>query len=125
MNRSTNMHRFHPLTKYGTLYCLTPGFKGTKHINALDINSWEDTCEAIEAMDLIITVDTSVAHLAGCLGKECWMLQPLKDTDFRWGLDSMGSKNDWYDSVKVFRNPNSWDVVFKQVIEEVKDRVYG
>jgi tetratricopeptide (TPR) repeat protein len=123
-NRSTSMHRFHVLAKYAKLHCLTPGFKGSKFINKLDIKDWEDTCRAIQSMDLVICVDTSVAHLAGCLGKECWMLQPLKDTDFRWGNHNT-SHNPWYDSVKVYRNPNSWDVVFDNVLTDLKDRVYG
>lgn len=123
-NRSTSMHRFHALAKYAKLHCLTPGFKGSKFINKLDINDWTDTCRAIQSMDLVICVDTSVAHLAGCLGKECWMLQPLKDTDFRWGNHNTSS-NVWYDSVKVYRNPNSWDVVFDNVLTDLRDRVYG
>jgi hypothetical protein len=123
-NRSTSMHRFHALAKYAKLHCLTPGFKGSKYINKLELNSWEDTCRAIQSMDLVICVDTSVAHLAGCLGKECWMLQPLQDTDFRWGNHNT-STNVWYDSVKVYRNPNSWDVVFENVLTDLKDRVYG
>lgn len=123
-NRSVGMYRFHALAKYAKLWCLTPGFKGSKYINAVAIDNWEDTCRAIQSMDLVICVDTSVAHLAGCLGKECWLLQPLKDTDFRWG-NTTSSSNPWYSSIKVYRNPNSWDIVFAEVLSDLKDRVYG
>lgn len=123
-NRSVNPHRFHPLAKYANLWCLTPGFRGTKHIKSLGTSDWTSTAQACINMDLVICVDTSVAHLCGSLGVECWLLQPLKDTDFRWG-NGNSSHNAWYNSVVVYRNPNSWDEVFKQVITDVKDRFYG
>ena len=124
-NRSIPVHRFHGLAKYANLYCLSPGFKSNKFVQGLDISSWDDTIAYIRGLDLVITVDTSIVHLCGTLGKECWMLQPLKETDFRWGDESMGSKNVWYPSVRVFRNPNDWNVVFEQVEQDLKDRVYG
>ena len=124
-NRSIPVHRFHSLAKYAQLYCLSPGFKSTKFVQALDITSWEATIKYIRGLDLVITVDTSIVHLCGCLGVECWMLQPLKETDFRWGDESMGSKNLWYPSVKVYRNPNSWDIVFDNVLQDLKDRLYA
>lgn len=123
-NRSVAMHRFHALAPYAKLWCLTPGFKGSKYISSLKLDDWTDTCRAIQSMDLVISVDTSVVHLAGCLGKECWLLQPLKDTDFRWGTESCGSHNPWYSSVKVYRNPNNWDIVFDQVLADLKDKLY-
>lgn len=124
-NRSIPVHRFHGLAKLANLYCLTPGFKPTKFVSSLDIKTWEDTIKYIRGLDLVITVDTSIVHLCGCLGVECWMLQPLKETDFRWGNESMGSKNVWYPSVRVFRNPNNWDVVFDNVLQDLKDRLYA
>jgi hypothetical protein len=124
-NRSVPVHRFHALAKYANLYCLSPGFKTTKFVKGLDIASWESTIAYIRGLDLVITVDTSIVHLCGCLGVECWMLQPLKETDFRWGDESMGSKNIWYPSVQIYRNPNDWNVVFDQVEQDLKDRVYG
>ena len=59
------------------------------------------------------------------------MLQPLKETDFRWGNNAMGEKNIWYDSVKVIRNHNNWSNVFAEVrarlevrrLEAWKDRM--
>ena len=124
-NRSVPVHRFHGLAKLANLYSLSPGFKSTKFVNSLPIETWEDTIKYIRGLDLVITVDTSVVHLCGCLGVECWMLQPLKETDFRWGDESMGSRNAWYSSVRVFRNPNNWDVVFDNVLQDLKDRLYA
>ena len=124
-NRSVSIHRFNKLAAFGRLYSLCPGFKSTRQVTALDPKSWAETVGYIRGLDLVITVDTSIVHLCGSLGVECWMLQPLKETDFRWGDESMGSLNSWYSSVKVFRNPNSWDVVFDNVLQDLKDRLYA
>lgn len=123
-NRSTTINRFHRLAKYATLYSLQPGFKTTKHVRGLEIKSWADTIAYINGLDLVICVDTSVAHMAGLLGKECWLLQPLKETDFRWGSHE-GESNVWYSSIRVIRNHNNWDEVFDQVETMLKEKVYG
>ena len=75
-----------------------------------------DTAALIEQMDLVITVDTSVVHIAGALGKETWLLLP-KRYEWRWGLE--GEENDWYDSVKVIRQTEhaNWTAVLKDVFE--------
>lgn len=70
-----------------------------------------NTAAAIEALDLIVTVDTSIAHLAGALGKRTFLMLPY-DACFRW----MVNRNDtpWYPSVRLFRQskPGEWsDVV--------------
>ena len=117
-NRSVNIHRFHALAPYANLYSLSPGFKSTKYVKSLDISSWEETACAINGLDLVITVDTSVAHMAGSLGARTWMLQPTMETDFRWGN---GDRSVWYQSVEVFRNPGDWDVVFENVLREVSN----
>ena len=124
-NRSVPIHRFNKLATLGKLYSLCPGFRSTKQVTALDPKSWMETVSYIRGLDLVVTVDTSIVHLCGCLGVECWMLQPLKETDFRWGSESMGSSNVWYPSVRVFRNPNNWDVVFDAVEADLKDRLYA
>lgn len=75
-----------------------------------------DTAALIEQMDLVITVDTSVVHIAGALGKETWLLLP-KRYEWRWGLE--GETNDWYDSVKVIRQTEhaNWQQVLTDVFE--------
>lgn len=73
-----------------------------------------DTLALIEQMDMVITVDTSVVHLAGSIGKETWLLLP-KRYEWRWGLE--GEHNDWYDSVKVLRQDSQacWEPLMEQV----------
>ncbi len=58
------------------------------------------TAAVISKLDLVVTVDTSIVHLCGALGKEAWLIAP-KNGEWRWGLS--GSKSPWYDSVEVFR----------------------
>ncbi len=65
-----------------------------------------DTAALIAEMDLVITVDTSVVHLAGAIGKETWLLLPYR-YEWRWGLE--GEKNRWYDSVHLFRQKTHGD----------------
>jgi ADP-heptose:LPS heptosyltransferase len=75
-----------------------------------------DTAALIEQMDLVITVDTSVVHIAGALGKPTWLLLP-KRYEWRWGME--GEENDWYDSVKVIRQSEhaNWSTVLQDVFE--------
>ena len=65
-----------------------------------ELVSYADTAALIALLDLVITVDTSVVHLAGSLGKETWLLFPYR-YEWRWGLE--GETNCWYDTVKVLR----------------------
>ena len=122
--RSVNEHRFHRLAKYVDMYSLNPFWKGSRYISKLEIGSWLDTLAYIRSLDLVITVDTSVAHACGALGVECWVLMPLQNTDFRWGTDALGMNNLWYPSVKVYRNPNDWGFVFDRVEEDLRERYY-
>lgn len=73
-----------------------------------------DTVGLINEMDLIISVDTSVVHMAGAIGKETWMMLPYR-YEWRWGLN--GEWNPWYDSVKVVRQPapGAWAPVLSNV----------
>jgi hypothetical protein len=75
-----------------------------------------DTAALIEQMDMVITVDTSIVHIAGALGKATWLLLP-KLYEWRWGLE--GEENDWYDSVKVIRQTEhaNWAAVLQDVFE--------
>jgi FkbM family methyltransferase len=76
--------------------------------------SFAMTAAAIKALDLVITVDTSVAHLAGALGVPTWLLLSY-DPDFRWGLK--GNRTIWYDNMSIFRQPKFRD--WQSVIDEV------
>ena len=83
-----------------------------------DINDFEDTASIIKELDLIISVDTSVAHLAGAMGKPVWTLLAF-NSDWRWLLERKDSP--WYPSMKLFRQKKlgDWDSVFKEICEEV------
>ncbi|MFM7305705.1 MAG: glycosyltransferase family 9 protein, partial [Alphaproteobacteria bacterium] len=85
------------------------------HLRIFDseITDFEDTAALIAEMDLIITVDTSLAHLAGSMGRECWVLLPF-NPDWRWLLGRRDSP--WYPSVQLFRQPQigDWTSVLTQ-----------
>ena len=76
-----------------------------------------DTAALIAEMDLIISVDTSVVHLAGAIGKKTWLLLPYR-YEWRWGLE--GEENHWYDSVRVLRQRThgDWDTILHEVLLE-------
>jgi hypothetical protein len=73
---------------------------GNVHFYGDEMLSFSDTAALVELMDLIVTVDTSVAHLAGAMGKETWVLISYH-SDWRWLLDT--DRSPWYDSVRLFR----------------------
>ena len=79
-----------------------------------ELHDFSDTAALIDAMDIIISVDTSVAHLAGAMGKRLWLLLPYLP-DFRWMLDREDTP--WYSSAKLYRqeNINNWDDVLENL----------
>lgn len=79
-----------------------------------ELGDFAETAAAIANLDLVITVDTSVAHMAGALGKPVWILLPFFP-DFRWLLDR--SDGPWYPSARLFRQPSigDWDSVMEAV----------
>jgi hypothetical protein len=115
-NRSTVPGWFRKLSKFGELYTLNPTEHGTRGFTALKSSEgWAGDIKNLSNLDLVITVDTSIAHLCGSIGMECWVLMPTGECDFRWGDDSMGTSNIWYPSVKVVRNNGNWEDVFNKV----------
>ena len=93
-----------------------------RDLSSLGMNDFSDTAAVISNLDLVITVDTSVAHLAGALGKETWLLLPYFP-DWRWMLERTDTP--WYPSLKLFRQPNpgDWETVFQNVMDELKNIV--
>lgn len=116
-NRSVPIGYFHRLSRYCNLYSLDPNFKGNKYVKPLPIKTWTDTAEYINGLDLVIGVDTSVMHLVGSLGRPGWLLQPLKETDFRWGNGV--TKSVWYSDIEIFENKQDWEDVFTRVEERL------
>jgi len=86
------------------------------------LQNFADTAGAIESLDLVISVDTAVAHLAGALGQTTWTL--LSHTpDWRWQLDRADSA--WYPTMRLFRQPRwgDWPAVFESVATALREFV--
>jgi hypothetical protein len=83
------------------------------------LGDFTDTAAAIMALDLVISVDTSVAHLAGALGKPVWILLPYAP-DWRW-LEAR-SDSPWYPTARLFRQtaPRRWESVIAAVTEALR-----
>jgi tetratricopeptide (TPR) repeat protein len=82
------------------------------------LRDFADTAALIQHMDLVISVDTSVAHLAGALGKKVWVLLPFKP-DWRWQLNREDSP--WYASARLFRQKTrgGWGAVIEKLKREL------
>jgi hypothetical protein len=84
-------------------------------------DTWDflETAAIIANCDLVITSDTSVAHLAGGMGKKTWLLLK-KVPEWRWGLE--GETSFWYPSMRLFRQKErgNWDEVMERVAEELR-----
>jgi tetratricopeptide (TPR) repeat protein len=84
------------------------------HIGS-ELDDFADTAAVLALVDLVITVDTSVAHLAGAMGRPVWILLPFS-ADWRWGQTSETSH--WYPSARLLRQPALGD--WKSVLERVR-----
>ncbi|PPD52176.1 MAG: hypothetical protein CTY10_09690 [Methylotenera sp.] len=112
------------LPQNANLFCLQKEFRPdnakfldrNKHIHYFgkQLGDFADTAALIACMDLVITVDTSVAHLAASMGKPTWIMLPFAP-DFRWLLDRNDSP--WYPSVKLYRQTKlgDWDEVLQRI----------
>ena len=83
-----------------------------------EIDDFDDTAAVVSLCDLVIAVDTSVAHLAGAMGKPVWVLLPFQP-DWRWLLDREDSS--WYPTARLFRQPapGDWEGVVSRVQAEL------
>lgn len=80
------------------------------------VQEFSDSAAILESVDLVICADTAIAHLAGAMGKKCWVLLPSVDTDWRWLRTRVDSP--WYpDSVRLFRQMGSGD--WSELIKDV------
>lgn len=93
---------------------LTPFIDLSPHIH-----DFEDTAALINCLDLVITIDSAVAHLAGSLGAPTWVLLPYAP-DWRWMLDRNDSP--WYPTMRIFRQPrpDAWLEVLENVTTQLQ-----
>jgi hypothetical protein len=86
-----------------------------------EFKDFADTAALVDLVDLVISVDTSVAHLAGAMGKPVWVLLPYAP-DWRWMLDREDSL--WYPTARLFRQPavGDWTSVFNRLQTELAAR---
>ena len=85
------------------------------------LSDFQDTAALCSQVDLVISVDTSIAHLAGTLGKETWVLLPFSP-DWRWLLDI--EQTPWYPSLRLYRQRSigDWSEVLARVAAELEHR---
>ncbi len=116
-----------------SLYSLQVGEQDIKVLKDLDLqedqvidlsdklNDFAKTASVIKDLDLVITSDTAVAHLAGGMGKEVWILL-MQKADWRWGLESSSTK--WYRNARLFRQEHqgNWDNVFEDIFTALEEK---
>jgi hypothetical protein len=85
-----------------------------------ELTDFSDTAALIENLDLVISVDTSTAHVAGALNKPVWLMNRF-DSCWRWL--TTGNKTDWYPSMTIYRQNsfNNWD----NIVEGIKKDLDG
>lgn len=88
------------------------------------LKDFADTANVIKQLDLVIAVDTSVAHLAGALGKPVWVLIPFAP-DWRWMLDE--ETTPWYPTMRLLRQTSSegWDDIIERIGRDLRGLVAG
>lgn len=88
---------------------------------ATGLYDFADTADLVAGLDLVITVDTALANLAGSMGKECWVLIPQVNASYRWGTANSVT---WYPRVKQYRQQTAgdWAAVLDQVVVDLATR---
>jgi Flp pilus assembly protein TadD len=92
---------------------MMPLFRGMADLSD-DLKDFGETAAVVENLDMVVTVDTSMGHLAGALAKPSWIMLP-KAADWRWMLNRGDSP--WYPTVRLFRQtyPGAWDALLAEV----------
>jgi len=86
---------------------------------SFEMTNFKATADVIEDLDLVITIDTSIAHLAGAMGKDVWILLNFAP-DWRWGYQ--GDTSPWYPSARLFRQnyKEPWSIVISRLSQELE-----
>ena len=89
-----------------------------------ELGAFDDTAALLSSLDLVISIDTAVAHLAGALGKPVWIMLPYA-ADWRWLMDREDSP--WYPSARLYRQPHpgDWASVVKRLAADLAQRSKG
>lgn len=122
--RSLPLATLDPLSKLSSIrfVALQPGVPGAPWMVDLTqhIQDFADTAGLISQLDLVITADTAVAHLAGAMGRPVWVMLPFMP-DWRWMLDR--SDSPWYPMMRLFRQERAgdWAGVIGRVAGELMD----
>lgn len=113
--KSIDPELFRPLTENLMMYNLLPEQNG--FLFGAPMKNMMDTAKNIDDMDLVISVDTAVLHLAGAMGKPVWGLLPY-GADPRWGD---GDATPWYPTMKLYRQtePDNWEEVIERVAKDL------
>jgi Flp pilus assembly protein TadD len=124
-NRSIPLAKFLPLTHSGRFQFHSLQITPPPTDSQFPMSDWSahlkdfaDTAGLIANLDLIISVDTAVAHLAAAMGKKVWLLVAFPP-DWRWMLDRTDSP--WYPTVELFRQevPGDWDTVIRKLVSNI------
>lgn len=132
--RATKLENFYKFAKIKNvqLYSLQKGYgieqlkEIPEEINIIDLGSefsdYSDTAAAIANLDLVITIDTSVAHLSAAMQKETWVMLNA-DNEWRWLVE--GETTNWYKNIRLFRQKckNNWEETFENVFEELNNKI--
>ena len=87
-----------------------------------ELHTFADTAALIDNLDLVISVDTSTAHVAGALGKPLWLLNRF-DSCWRWQIQK--DRTDWYPQARIFNQsmPDFWELVIADVKSQLTDLI--
>jgi Flp pilus assembly protein TadD len=129
-NRSMQLADLSPLAKsesrFFSLQKGEPAIQARVPVPGMALVDWTDelddlaqTAALISNLDLVISVDTAVAHLAGALGKPTWLMLPAAP-DWRWMWGRTDSP--WYPTMKLFRQParGDWNTVIQRIVGELQ-----
>jgi len=128
-NRSIPPHYFELLAQFRDVQFVSLQFSPAEEMvnpQLLDlsdiVSNFSDSVALVAALDLVITVDSAVAHLAGAVGVPAWILLPY-NPDWRWLLGA--ETTDWYASARLFRQkrPFQWQDILNDLVGELKNFV--
>jgi hypothetical protein len=131
-SRSTSLASFEPLgsvpgvalvaLQKGPSQAQAAGYYGRAPLVSLgpEIRNFDDTMAVLEAIDVLVSVDTGVVHLAGAMGRPTWVLLPYAP-DWRWLIGR--SDSPWYPSIRLFRQPtpNAWAPAVEQIVASLRE----